>query len=135
MGNLEWTSDLSVGYSEIDQQHQKLIEIINNLYSAMKVGKGKEASGKILKELVDYTSYHFGTEEKLMEEFNYPEKENHKQVHQALVAKVVDFQNKFLNGEIGVTVELFKFLNDWLVDHIIGTDKKLGGFLKTKKIK
>lgn len=129
---LTWTNDLMVSVPKVDEQHQKLVELVNSLYNAMKTGKGKEVSGKILKELIDYTSYHFSTEEEYMRQYSYPDMENHIQEHKKLVASVLDFKKRYDNNEIAITVDLFKFLNNWLVDHILGADKKMGNFLKTR---
>jgi len=135
MPNLEWSDNLKVNISAIDTQHQKLVELVNKLFDAMKIGKGKSVTGEILKELADYTVYHFETEESLMEKYEYPDSDHHILAHKNLVDQVLAFQRKFAKGEITVTLELFKFLNNWLIDHIVAVDKKFGTFLKTKNVK
>jgi hemerythrin len=121
---IEWTNALSVSVSEIDDQHQKLIAIINELYDSMRAGKGKEILSEILHRLKQYTQTHFGFEEQKMERFGYVDIAAHKREHAAFVAKVVEFSKAFNEGKVALTGELLNFLRDWLQTHIKGTDKK-----------
>ncbi len=126
MSLIEWTDALSVGVLEIDQQHKKLIDMINELYDAMRAARGKEVLGEILHRLKQYTQVHFSFEERAMERFGYAELADHKRQHEAFVAKVVEFSQAFNVGKATVTGELLNFLRDWLQSHIKGTDKKYG---------
>ena len=128
MAFMDWTDDLSVGIKEIDSQHQRLIQIINTLYDAMKAGKGQEVLGKTLDELVNYTVYHFQVEENYFQKFNYPEKDAHKIQHQKFVEKIEQSHTEFQNGSISVATSLLPFLSKWLFSHIRGTDKKYTNF-------
>ncbi|MEK6737452.1 MAG: bacteriohemerythrin, partial [Planctomycetota bacterium] len=73
MALMTWNNGLSVNIKEIDVQHKKLIELINQLHGAMGEGKGKEVSGKILSDLIYYTVSHFTYEEKLFKQYGYSE--------------------------------------------------------------
>jgi hemerythrin len=121
---MEWTEDLSVGIREIDSQHQKLIGLINTLHDAMKSGQGKQALESTLQELAGYAVYHFRTEEEYMQKFHYPEYVTHKNVHDAFVRKVSDFQKEFSANRLGLTLDVMNFLRDWVSTHIKGTDKR-----------
>jgi len=68
-----WSDDLSVKVTLIDDQHKKLIALINSLHDAMRAGEGKQVLEKTLKELADYTVYHFQTEEKYMQAVPLPD--------------------------------------------------------------
>jgi hemerythrin-like metal-binding protein len=124
-----------VNVAEIDQQHQKLAALINQLNEAMSQGKGKEVTGKILTELINYTSSHFALEEKYFDKFAYPETLTHKKAHAELVKKVVEFQEGFNKGSLTLSLELMRFLKDWLIVHIQGTDKKYSAFFNEKGLK
>jgi hemerythrin len=87
MALIEWNADLSVGVGEIDEQHKKLIGLINSLNDAMASGKGKDILKGILDGMVNYTSMHFKTEEKYMDEFQYGETFHHKTEHKNFVKK------------------------------------------------
>ena len=126
MALISWSNMLSTGIDEQDNQHKKLIDLINQLNDAMKAGKGTEVLGKVLSELVNYTVFHFGYEEKLMGQHNYSDTPAHKAEHVKFVQTVGDFKKKFDSGNAVITVEIMNFLRDWLTSHIMKTDKKLG---------
>jgi hemerythrin len=75
---IQWNNNLSVGIAEIDSQHQRLIKLINDLNDAMRVGKGKDVTGKIINELTNYTLTHFTKEESYFAKYAYPETDAHK---------------------------------------------------------
>lgn len=131
---LVWNENMSVKVNEIDQQHRKLIVLIGNLEEAMSKGKGKEALGKVLGELVQYTKYHFGFEEGLMTMHQYPDDADHRQKHARLTGQVLELQVKQAAGQMGLTIPTMKFLNNWLSDHILNTDKKFGAYLNSKGV-
>lgn len=120
---MNWSDNLSVGISEIDEQHKNLIAQINALHEAMRSGQGKEALEKILGELAAYTQYHFGTEERYMQKFGYPGYAAHKDEHDAFVAEVAGFQKSYAAGRLGLSIEVMKFLRGWVAGHITGSDK------------
>ena len=128
MALIKWDDSFSVKVAEIDKQHQKLIDMINELNDAMKQGKGKDILGKIIKGLVQYTATHFKTEEDYFKQFNYPHADTHKKEHDAFVKKVSEFKDEFEKGNISLTIEVMKFLSDWLRNHIKGTDKHYSRF-------
>ena len=135
MAMINWNDSLSVHVAEIDQQHKKLIEMINELNDAMKVGKGKDVLEKIVNNLIGYTATHFKTEENYFAKFGYPDTENHKKEHAAFVQKVSDFKTGFETGKLAVTIEVMSFLSDWLKNHIMGTDKKYASFFNEKGLR
>jgi len=121
---IEWKTELSVGIQEIDEQHQILIKLINNLYHSIIKRTENEVIYDILNELVQYTVVHFAVEESLMRIFNYPGYDEHKKHHEDLKQQVIDLQTKVWDNESSVSMELFKFLKDWLTKHILMDDKK-----------
>ncbi len=127
--------ELETGISEIDQQHRKLVSLVNRLYRAIKSGEGNEVLGEILNELVAYTDYHFKTEEYYFDKFGYPEGALHKEIHRKLTAQVLSFKEKFERGEATLSYDLLNFLKDWLVNHIGKTDKKYAPFLQEKGLR
>ena len=128
MALINWNQGMSVDVVEIDRQHQKLIEMVNELNSAMKMGKGKDTIGKILTGLTNYTLVHFKTEEKYFDRFEYPETDAHKKEHATFVGKVSDFIAKYESKQRLLTIEVMDFLSGWLKNHIMGTDKQYAGF-------
>lgn len=135
MSLITWNESYSVNIAEIDKQHQKLIDMLNDLNDAMKKGKGKDALGKILSGLVSYTVTHFKIEEKYFNEFGYPETAHHKKEHDTFIEKVTDFKDKFESRNLFLTIDVMNFLSDWLKNHIMGTDKKYSSFFNEKGLK
>lgn len=119
-----WDDKFSVNVKEIDEQHKRLIGMINELHDGMKSGSGKTALAPVLKRLIDYTMYHFSTEERYMVQHKYPGELAHKAEHKKFTDKVIDFHKKFESGSLAVTHEVMTFLRDWLTNHIMVTDKK-----------
>jgi hemerythrin-like metal-binding protein len=130
----EWNNDYSVGIGSIDAQHQNLFRIVGELYAAMSAGQGKTVLAKTLDRLVQYTASHFAHEERLMAVHGYPDLAAHKAQHDALKTKVLQFQADFEREHVAMTTQLFQFLNDWLVVHIQGTDRKYVPFLIEKAV-
>ncbi|XOF32398.1 MAG: bacteriohemerythrin [Candidatus Electrothrix sp. YB6] len=128
MSLIRWNDSFSVNVVEIDQQHKKLILIINELTDAMKAGKGKDVLGKILEGLISYTASHFKVEEKYFEQLNYPHTAEHKKEHAVFVAKVLDFKEEFESGRVTVSVNILQYLSKWLQTHIKGADMKYSSF-------
>lgn len=134
MALLNWQSNFTVNVCEIDKQHQKLVEMINNLHDGMKAGKGKEVLGDILANLVKYTEFHFKYEEKLFEQYVYPEALAHKKQHSDLVDQVQNYKKSFESGETVLSMEIMSFLKVWLMDHIVGSDKKYSSFFNSRGV-
>ena len=132
MSLITWNDKYSVNINEIDGQHQKLVRIINLLHDSMKEGKGRDVVGKVLNDLVNYTIFHFSYEEKLFDKYNYPENQIHKLEHENLVEKVKMFVQDFEKGKGVLPFEVMNFLQDWLLKHISGTDKKYSAFFNSK---
>lgn len=134
MALINWSENFSVNIKEIDEQHKKLISMVNELHEAMKGGKGKEALGSIFTGLIQYVGTHFAAEEKFMSLHAYPGFTAHKAEHIKLTQKALDLQKNFQQGAPVLTIEVMNFLKDWLQTHILETDKKYGKFLNSKGI-
>lgn len=132
MSRIQWNDSFNINFREIDNQHKRLVDMINQLADAMAQGKGKETLGKIIDGMIAYTKTHFETEEKYFDEYGYPQAAEHKREHAALVRKVIDFKQGFESGRLCLSVEVMDFLSDWLTHHIKATDKQYGPFLREK---
>lgn len=124
-----WETKFSIGQPEIDEQHKKLILLINQFHDAMMAGNGKEMLEEVLTGLIDYTSYHFKAEEDLMFRQAYPDLDAHMAEHAYFIRKITQTQEAFRSGERMLTIHLMNFLRDWLVNHIMLTDKRIGDFI------
>ncbi|HAO52592.1 TPA: hemerythrin [Candidatus Magasanikbacteria bacterium] len=122
--DFKWKEEYSMHVQEIDQQHKKMIGMISDLFDSINKKDTKEKLGGILDELIKYAGYHFATEEKYFVLFNYENTEEHINEHHKFTAKVLDLQKKYLNHEIEISFELIDFLEDWLLYHLLESDKK-----------
>lgn len=129
---ITWNDSFSVSIDKIDNQHKKLISLLNSLYDAMKEGKGKDKLAGILDELIEYTEYHFKSEEEMFLKYSYSDKESHVKEHDDLRQQVVALQNKLKNGQGSITNEVLVFLKNWLNNHIMVADKKYSKELSSK---
>jgi hemerythrin-like metal-binding protein len=132
---IPWKEEFSVKIASIDEQHQKLLGLINSLHQAMLARKGKHVLGPVLDNLVAYTQEHFAYEEQLFERYEYPSRLSHIKEHKELVKKVADFQADFESGKLTVTMDVMQFLKDWLERHIQGTDKAYSAYLVRNGVK
>ena len=81
---MEWNDKLSVGVAQFDNEHKKLVAMVNELFDAVQGGHGKEALGKILDGLIAYTKTHFANEERYFQQHGYADYAQHKAEHDAL---------------------------------------------------
>jgi len=108
------------------------VSTLNSLYHATATGEAEEVISTVLKRLVDYTKFHFRSEEILMDRYNYPQDrfERHVKEHRSFTRTVMEFREKYEAGEARLTLEVFKFLATWVQNHIAGTDKDYGRYFK-----
>jgi hemerythrin len=135
MGSIQWDSAWNIGDSEIDGQHQKWVELFNNLENTFLSEQNIDMSvvqRKTFKEILDYTRYHFASEEKRMQEANFPEVTIHWRLHKEFDRTVYEKYREFENGETILTSELLALIKNWLLNHIQVEDQKFGRHLTSK---
>ena len=132
---LQWKDEYSVGIESIDQQHKKLINLINQLQTAVKYSTGEEFEREALNELVDYTKTHFSYEEGVLEQNAYPDFEAHKAQHEKMISKVEEVLAEYEKDSDTAMTNALNFLSEWLINHINGTDKQYSHFLIDKGVK
>lgn len=131
---LVWKDEYSVGIEEMDNDHKRLLNLINQLQTAVHYYTGKEFEEKALDELVDYTKTHFSKEEKLMADNGYADLEAHKLQHKEFIDQVNHFIKQYKENSDVTISDTLKFLKEWLIKHINGTDKEYGKVLNDKGI-
>ena len=131
---IQWSDALSVKIGKFDDQHKKLIGLINELHAAMTQGKGKEVISLAIKAMLDYTQVHFKDEEAFLKRYNYPELDAQHKEHTYFVNTVLDFKKQYEANSLSTVVQIFNFLNTWLVQHIKKADAKYGQVLAGKPI-
>ena len=120
MSYLNWSSDLDTGIAEIDAQHRRIVDYINELSANQHKGN-RQAVIHVLDELINYTLEHFSYEEELQLHANYAFYATHKHTHTKFAKRVREFKRRADNGE-SVGHEVLAMLKKWLVHHIKGED-------------
>ena len=129
MKDLTWSSILSVGVDEIDEDHRRLLDLFNILNHSVTTGDAPDYLAAVLEELINCTVWHFSHEERLMLKYGYPGVAEHKVEHRELVDSVRQLQQKILQTGKLVEDKDLEFLERWLTEHILATDMKLGSYL------
>lgn len=125
---MEWKDEYKLGIPIIDEQHKKLFEISENLTYIHEINELKE----IFLFLDEYLNFHFKTEEKLMEKYNYPYLEEHKKIHNELKEKIEGYIELYFMGNSSVLDDLEELIIQWIETHILGEDKKYYSYIREK---
>lgn len=126
-----WSDEYSLGLPEIDDQHKVLFQVLNRLWASLINRASREEMLAIADELERYTVAHFTAEEVYMRAIEYPDFAEHKKAHKAFVDRLATEKRVVLAGG-NLSLDLVKFLRDWLANHILVTDK---AYARTSKPK
>ena len=119
-----WKDEYSVGIKSLDDDHRKLLDLINKLQTAVHYQTGDTFEKEALDDVIAYTKYHFSREEQLMEEASYPDIIAHKETHKLMIAKVDGFVKDYEKQGHEVLEDVANYLKNWLIEHINGTDQE-----------
>ncbi len=127
---MEWNDSLSTGNELIDRQHRSLIECVTEFKKTGARG-GVLKSAMAMDALRTYVSVHFGTEEDLMRQYDYPRLAEHAAEHRAFVDRLDALmkENVFRNN----SADLAAFFEHWLENHLLQSDMDYVPFLSGKK--
>ena len=120
---IKWEDKYSVSISMIDEEHKKIIDIINNAIYTQQHNRQEDISG-ILTEMTVYALEHFKTEETYMTNFKYNDYKSHKDEHINFSNMISNYTKRLMDGEYKIIDEILEYLKQWLFNHIQGTDKK-----------
>jgi len=131
-----WSEDYETGFPVIDQQHQQMFALVNQLQEAMLKSADPTLLKQLLNALLKDTIAHFTLEEDLMLEHGYPSYQQHKQIHDRLTQKISKVLHHLETEEeiTAVNTELSHFLHQWLVHHIQGQDRQMIQFFREKNV-
>lgn len=125
-----WSDSLAIGVATIDEQHKLLVSYINELHRAVQQGQEETVVLDILDALVEYAVSHFSTEEVFFTHSAYPDTERHIAIHEQFKAQVAQFRKEVEAGSATVGMDVLEFLKNWLIEHIQGTDYKIGPYVR-----
>lgn len=128
MAYIVWSDMYTIEVPHIDAQHRQLLDIVNNFHAVVKAEQGQKPIFEVLNSLIHYSQEHFADEEALMERSSYPpeEMEKHKEIHEKLVSDIFQLHEQLTRDSRTISYDLEIFLNEWLIQHILLVDKKLG---------
>lgn len=136
-----FTDKYKTGITFVDDEHRKLFEIIsdtNDLIHDQLLHDKYDEIMRLLAELRDYTELHFSEEEALMERIHYPELPSQKRAHAAFVDRLVninlDEMEDLDDNQQVYLLDLIQFLLNWLANHILACDKKIGEYMRENHI-
>ncbi len=129
---IEWDDSLSVHVDAIDEQHKRLIDMVNTLHDSLEKGSDPAALEQVVRDFNRYTLEHFAAEEKLMNRYSYPDYADHIEQHMGCSFRAMEFFKDYLSGRKDLGAEVLVYLVQWFLEHIKGTDQKLGRFLSDK---
>lgn len=129
---IAWKEVYETGILALDNEHRELVAAVNRLFEAVRDKRGDEMLTETLVKLEDYVLKHFQNEERLLEQYKYPDIENHRQAHVELIAAVVEMKERSFAEKETLAKDLLKFLRTWILDHIVEVDKKYGPFLEAR---
>lgn len=128
---LVWNESLSVGYGLIDEQHKELFQRYNELLDACKNRRGREVISSTLDFLMEYVTEHFSEEERSMQQYDYPGRDEHIRQHRELFEHVKDVYDELESegATVAVITSISHTILNWLLRHVRQTDVELGRFL------
>jgi hemerythrin-like metal-binding protein len=135
MQKLTWKSAYDIGIAPIDEQHKKLLEIINELYEGNQSGSSHLIMDSIFTRLADYTHYHFSTEEDMFAQYRYPVAAQHITEHDEFRGKVKSLRAETKGGNLILSLKTIDYLKDWTINHILGTDREFSNFVRDAELK
>ncbi len=132
---MKWDAAFSVGIPEIDEQHTVIVDCITLLEEAVHSGVTKKSWSAVhsaVGRLADYVRIHFAVEESLMRIHAYPDFDRHAEEHRQFTFNLMRLQEKSLKVE--VSKEMIDFLDQWLRDHIMESDKRYASYLPAASV-
>jgi len=118
----------------MDTQHRKLIELINELYKALRKEESHDSIENVLIEMTTYAEKHLQAEEGILEANGYHDLSNHIAIHQSYRNKLKTLMDESKNDQEAALQDTYNFLRQWWMGHIVAEDQKYGEFLKSKGI-
>lgn len=132
---IAWSEDLSVGDERIDSQHVEFIDRVNALFKAILAGEGRSEALREITFLHDYAVRHFRMEEWIMEQHHFPDIERHKREHEEFLRNLLIIRKDVKSADdipSGLVVNVNAKVVNWIVDHVIRSDKTLGEYVRAQ---
>jgi hemerythrin len=128
-----WNHSYHINIFEMDEQHKKQLEYLDTIQSYTLSDNSDEKIYNTLDKLYGFTKQHFEDEERLMEKYHFEELENHRNIHNELLNKLLVFKQEMEKNSFDKSF-IAVILKEWLLQHILEEDIKYSRFLNAKGI-
>ncbi len=129
MDAFQWNPCFLTGLTEVDEQHHRLVEVINRFGELVMREDGASAQEMeaVFGELAAYAHYHFTEEEAMMASLKLDARyvERHQHSHRSFMEEVTRLHGSVTAGNTGAARALLEFLTHWLAYHILGSDQAM----------
>lgn len=133
MAFMVWSKEFEIGIPEMDKQHQRWLELLNNFYDRLETSNMKDHLLRLIDEAIDYTQYHFSEEEKLMASIGYPAQNDQKKMHQDIRSKIAEYRQKIATDKPLMSMSVTNEFKGWFTHHILEEDRKYADMYKLVK--
>lgn len=123
---LKWDKKYSVNIDKFDRAHEELFALINDMSDTVTSDSDSEKMISDAENLMRFMQIHFIREERLMNDFEFGRRDEHKAVHDRVFKRMENAVEKLRENKTGAMTEMISFLNDWLPDHIVKMDMQYG---------
>lgn len=136
MKHIQFDESMRIGIASLDEQHQVLTDIINELYYAYMQGTHREVLCGLITRVSEYAHEHFELERKYMEPFVFeiPDYMAHMNEHREFFTEAIGFLLRYLEEDSEITPEMLDYLLDWWKKHIMVRDMEMGRFLRSRGV-
>ncbi len=131
---ISWNARYDTGIQTIDEQHQELFRIVDQLRRQVQDGADRGGIEALLKDLVACSERHFAAEETLMGQFGYPDLTQHVSEHASMLTSLHELLNKFQESQQVLALMVPTFMEGWLKHHISDGDFGFVTFLKARDL-
>jgi hemerythrin-like metal-binding protein len=134
MEKINWSPKYNVGVETIDEQHKRLVFMLNRLIEAKEATTDSELVSDVITQMTKYAEDHFKFEEDLLAKFGFPLLDQHRQSHDNYRKKVVDLCTAVLLNVPIVPQVMLNYLVQWWEKHILHEDMEYKSFFKKNGI-
>jgi hemerythrin len=132
MDFIEWDDKYEIGIQPFDDHHRHLVRLTNKVFDDTTACGHAGSMERVLRELSEYTDYHFAAEEQWLKEHDYPEFEGHRGEHSEFTKYISDVCKDHALNKNELSMEVLTFLYNWLIQHILESDVAYSRFIQGK---
>lgn len=130
----QWKDEYTVNIGIIDEQHKKLLDIINELKVIINGNTCKDNVSDIFFQLAYLIDHYFIKEEIYFKDLEYPNSDQHKEEHKQFIERIIQFQKDLESNKPNLCLEIYNYLEYWFDEHILKYDKEAVDYLKSKGV-